>query len=250
MNWLISPSDFINCTTFLASFGWVSTSSQLIFLKAAFLLSSSHILFLFMVCTGHSINTCLADCIFCLYGHSGESNPGTFLKCKNFLRPIFSVLIYMIRALAALQRPLCSFNIFFVGFGQIACSFLPFFSLDQNSFHSLRVFWSIANLIAALVLPITCCSAVYPESYSLHFLFFLFALFYLVASLAATSASLFSLIFVWAGIQWGWIRMPLALRSSIHHMMFCMICGAEHLLGLSRACNDIWLSVKIWILEL
>lgn len=51
------------------------------------------------MCTWHSINMCLADCIPCLHGQSGELNPSTFLKCRNFLRPIFSVLICTIRAL-------------------------------------------------------------------------------------------------------------------------------------------------------
>ena len=145
LNWSTSPSDFINCAAFLASLSWVSISSELILPKAAFLLSSSYALFLFLVCARHSINTCLADYISRLHGHFGESNPGTFLKCRNFLRPIFSVLICAIRTLAALQKPLCNFNVFFVGFRPIACSSLPVFSLDQVFSHSPRVFSSNAT---------------------------------------------------------------------------------------------------------
>ncbi len=133
LNWSISSSNFINWAASLVNFGWVNMSSQLILPNAAFLLSTSHVLFLFPVYARHSTSTCLADCTPHLQGHSGESNPGTFLECSNFLRPIFSVLIWTTRALAALQRLLCIFSVCFVGFGQMACSSLPVFSLDQTS---------------------------------------------------------------------------------------------------------------------
>ncbi len=119
LNLSIGLRDIINCAAFLANFGWVIISPSLTFPKAAFLLSSSHVLFLSLVFAWHSVNTCFANCIPRLHGHSGELNPGTFLKCKNFLSPIFSVLILTIRALAALQKPLCNFSMFFVSFEQI-----------------------------------------------------------------------------------------------------------------------------------
>ena len=131
MNWSVSPRDFMNCAAFLANFGWVNISSQLIRLKATFLLSSSQILFLFRMCIRHSISTYLADCSPRLQGYSGDSTPGTFLECKNFWRPVFSVFICTTRALAALQSSLCVFSVFFVGLGQIACTSLPVFSFDQ-----------------------------------------------------------------------------------------------------------------------
>ena len=93
LNWSISPSDFMNWAAFLANLGRVSISSQHILPNAALLLSPSHVLFLFPVCIRHSTKRCFADCIPRLQGHSGESKPGTFRECKNFLRPIFSVLI-------------------------------------------------------------------------------------------------------------------------------------------------------------
>ena len=71
--------------SFLSKF-WLG---QLIVPKAAFLLSFSHALFLLLVCARHSINTYLVDCRLCMHGHSGMSNPGTFLECNNFLRPVF-----------------------------------------------------------------------------------------------------------------------------------------------------------------
>ena len=48
LNWSISPSDFMNCAAFLAYFGSVDISPHLP--KAASLLTSSHVLFLFPVC--------------------------------------------------------------------------------------------------------------------------------------------------------------------------------------------------------
>ena len=92
---------------------------------------SSHVLFFFLVCARHSVNTCLADCIPRLHGQSGESNPGTFLKCRNFLRPIFSVLICIIRALAALQRPLCNLASFLWVLGRLR-------AISCRSFHLTR----------------------------------------------------------------------------------------------------------------
>lgn len=151
----------------------VSYAENAWFRGAAFLLFSSHILLLFLVYARHSVSMCLADCTPRLHGYFGESNPGTFLKCKTFLRPIFSVPIYTTRALASLQRPLCNFSVVVVSFGQIACSSLPVFSFDQASSHSSRAICSNASLIVALAFPGTYLSAVYPESHSSHFPFFL-----------------------------------------------------------------------------
>lgn len=197
----------------------------------------------------HSTNTCLAGCSLLLKEHSGESNPDTFLKCRNFLRPILSILIWTTRALAALQRPLWIFNVYFVGFGQSACNFLPVFSLDQASSQRLRVFWSDANFIVTFSLPSLRFFTVYPESHLLHFPFLFFALLNPLASFATTSASSIPFLFWWAGIHWRWVSIPLALRSSICYVIACIICGAKHLLVLSKACSAAWLSVNIWILK-
>ena len=102
----------MNCAALLANFGWVNISSQLILPKAAFLLFSSQILLLFPVCVRHSVSTSLADCSPCLHGPSGDSNPGNFLNCRNFWKPIFSVLICTTRVLAALQSLLYIFSVF------------------------------------------------------------------------------------------------------------------------------------------
>lgn len=104
LNLSINLSDFINLISFLVNFGWVSIFSQFILLKITFFLSFSYILFFFLVCARYFVNKYLADCIPCLYGHSGKSNPSTFLRYRNFLKPIFSILIYTIRALATLQK--------------------------------------------------------------------------------------------------------------------------------------------------
>lgn len=181
----------MSCAAFLANLGWVSVSSQLILPQSAFLLSSSHIFFLFLMCIRHSISTCLADCAPCLHGHSADWNPSTFLECRNFLSPIFSVLICINRALAALQSPLCILSVFFVGVGQTVCNFLPVFWLDHIFSHSSKVFRSNASLMVAFVLPKTCSSAVYVESNFFYFPSFFFTLFHPVASLAATFASSF-----------------------------------------------------------
>ena len=132
LNWSISSSNFINWADFLVNFGWVNISSQLILPNAAFFLSTSHVLLFFLVYTRRSPSTCLADCTPRPQGNSGESNPGTFLECKNLLRLIFSVLIWTTRALAALQRLLCIFSVCFVGFRQMACSSLPVFFFDKT----------------------------------------------------------------------------------------------------------------------
>ncbi len=250
LNRLISPSDLLNEAAFLVNFGWVNISSQLILPIAAFLLSTFHVLFPFPVYACHSTSMCLADCTPCLQKHSGESNPGTFLECQNLLRPIFSVLIWTTKALAALQRSLYIFSVYFVDFGQMACSFLSVFLLDQTSSQRSRVFCSDASLIIHLAQSTSCFSTLCLKSYSLHFLFLLFALLHPVASLAAISASSLPLIFLWVGIHWRWISIPLALKSSICWVIVCMIYGAEHLLGLSRTCGAAWLFVKIWIPKL
>ncbi len=124
------------------------------------------------------------------------SNPGTFLECRNLLRLIFSVLIWTTRALAALLRLLCIFRVCFVGFGQMAFSFLPVFSLDQASSQRSRVFCSNASLMVALARLTSCFSAVCPKSHSLHFLFLFFAHLYPVASLSTISASSLPLMFL------------------------------------------------------
>ncbi len=62
LNWSISPSDFMNWAAFLTNFGLVSISSQLILPNATFLLSPSHIRFLFWVYKRHSTSRCFADC--------------------------------------------------------------------------------------------------------------------------------------------------------------------------------------------
>ncbi len=93
LNWSISPSDFINWATFLANSRQVSISSQHILPNAALLLSPFHVSFFFPVYIQHCTRKCFADCIHCLQEYSDESKPGTFCECKNFLRPIFFVLI-------------------------------------------------------------------------------------------------------------------------------------------------------------
>ena len=150
----------MNWAAFLTNFGLVSISSQLILPNATFLLSSSHIRFLFWVCKRHSTSRCFADCRPRLQGHSGESKPGTFLEWRNFLRPIFSVRIWTMSALAALPRPLCTSSVFFVGFGQIACSSLPVLSLVQAISHCSEALRSNASLTVARDLPSFCSSDV------------------------------------------------------------------------------------------
>lgn len=99
-----------------------------------------------------------------------NQNLALFLSVETFVRPNFSVLICTISALAALQRPLCTFNV------------LPVFSLDQAFSQSSNVFRSDASLMMSLALLSSCLSAIYLEPHSLHF-------FYPVASLAATYTS-------------------------------------------------------------
>lgn len=146
----------MNLAAFLASLGWVNISSQHILSNAAFLLASSHMLFLFSVHIRHSISRCCADCDPRLQGHSSESKAGNFLECRNFLRPIFSVLTGTIITLATLQRPLSILSIFFMGSGQIVRSSLPVFSLDQVIYHNSEVFCSSASLMVAGDLPSSC----------------------------------------------------------------------------------------------
>ena len=232
------------------NFGWVNIYSQFLFSNAAFLLSISHVLFLFPVYAWHSTSKCLTDYISRFQGHSGESNPGTFLEGKNLLRLIFPVLIWTIRMLAALQSLLCILSVFFIGFGQTAYSSLSVFSLFQTSSNCLKVFYSYDSLMVAFARPTSCFSDVCPKSYSLHSSFFLFDLLHPLASLATISASILAFMFLWAGIHWRWINIPLALKSSISYAIVCIICSAEQLLGLSRACIAALLSLKIWIPKL
>ena len=155
------------------------------------------------------------------------------------MNPIFSVLICTIRAMAALQRALCNFSVFFVGLRQIVWSSLLVFSLDQVSSYSPRVPCCNASLMVAFAVPSICLSAVYLKSSSFHLPLLLFALHHFFASLATTSASLFPFIFVWPDIHWRWIGVPLVLRSSIHYVIFCMICGAEYPLRFSKTCSAV-----------
>ena len=132
LNWSISPGDFINWAAFLANLGLINISSQPILPNATFLLSSSYIISLFRVCRRHSTSKCLADCIPLLQGHFGESKPGTFLKCRNFLRPIFSFLIWTMRALAALQRPYVSLVSSLWSLGRLHIALSPFSHLSRS----------------------------------------------------------------------------------------------------------------------
>ncbi len=232
------------------NFVWVNISSQLILSKAVFLLSTHHVPFFFPVYAKRSTSICLAEFTPRLQGYSEYSNHGTFLECRNLLRPIFSVLIWITRALAALQGSFCIFSVCFVGFAQIAYSSLPVFSFDQTFSQRSRVFCSNASLMVALARPTSCFSAVCPESHSLHFLFLLFALLHLMAFLAAISASSLPFMFLWAGIYWRWIGILLSLKSSICCVNVCIIYGAGYLLGFWRACSAAWLSVKIRIPKL
>ena len=201
----------------LANLGWVSISSQHILPNAAFLLSSSHVLFLFPTCMRHSISTWFADCIPRLQGHSGESKPRTFLEFRNFPRPIFSVLIWTISELAALQRPLCIFNTFLVGFGQMVRSSSRSSRLTRLS--------PIAQRCCALVLTwqwrVTCLGlSVLLCSRTSHLS--AFTLLYPVASFAAMCASSFPLISLWEGIQWKETGLPWALRVSRCSVVVCI----------------------------
>ena len=190
----------MNCIAFLANFGWINISSKLNVLKAIFLIFSSNIVFFLLICFRHSIKICLADCSPHWHRHSDESNSDTFPECRNFLRPIFSIFIYTIRALAALLKPLYSFSIFLVSLGQIVYNSLPVFSCDQASPYSSSIFCSSASLMVPPALSSICFSAVYPKSHSLYFLFFLLTLLHSVASLAATSTFLFLFISIYTGI--------------------------------------------------
>ena len=129
----------MNGAAFLANFGWVNISSQLILPKAAFLLSSSHVLFLFLVCARHSVSTNLADCILRLHGHSGEPHPSTFLECKNFFRPIFSVLICTSSAACSPLYPLA-----------YRCLLLPYLRSPQQRQLSFFIRWGPFYNSAAL----------------------------------------------------------------------------------------------------
>lgn len=140
MSWFINPSDFINYAAFLANFSWISISFQLIFLKTTLFFSFSHDLFLSLAYTWHLVNTCLVNCIHRLNGYSVNSNLGNFLKCKNFLKLIISILICIIMALVALQKLLFNFNISYIGIEQIVWNFLPVFSLGRVSSYSSKVF--------------------------------------------------------------------------------------------------------------
>lgn len=119
---------------FLASLGLVNISSRYILPNATFLLFFPHILFLFRVCR-HSISGCFADCSPRVQEHSGESKPGNFFECENFLRQNSFVPIGAMSALASLQRAFCTFNTSFVGFGRIMSSLHPVFPLAQTGPH-------------------------------------------------------------------------------------------------------------------
>lgn len=144
---------------------------------------------------------CLAYCSPHQHWQSSKSNSDTFLKCKNFLRLIFSILIYTIRMLAVLLKSLCIFSIFLVGLRQIVCCFLPVFTLDQAFLYSSSIFCSIGSLMIALAYFSIYLSVMYQEFHFLYFLLFIvFALLYLIAFLAAMSAFLFPFISMCADI--------------------------------------------------
>lgn len=125
---------------------------------------------------------------------SGESNLGTFLKYRYFLRPIFSIFIGIIRVFIALHIISYNFSIFFIDFVQIAYSFLMAFSLNQDFSLSSRVFCSNTSLIVAFVFLNTCFSIVYLEFYFFYFPFFLFAFLYPITFLAVRSTLSFLFI--------------------------------------------------------
>lgn len=120
----------MNWAAFLVSLWLINISSRHILPNATFLLFSSHILFLFRVCR-HSISGCFADCSPRLQEHSGESKPGSFFECENFLRQNSFVPIGAMSALASLQRAFCTFNTSFVGFGRIMSSLPRVFHLPR-----------------------------------------------------------------------------------------------------------------------
>lgn len=122
----------------------------------------------------HSVNICLADYIFCLHRQSGKSNPGTFLKYKNFLRLIFFIFIYIIRALTALQKFLYNPNIFFINFEQITYNFSLIFLPNQVFSYNPRAFCFNASLMLTFDFSNICFFTVYSKSHFFYFpVFFL-----------------------------------------------------------------------------
>lgn len=117
---------------------------------------------------------CLVNCSFCWYRYFSKSNLVTFLKCRNFLKLIFSALIYTIEVLVALLKFLFSFSIFLVSLEQIVCNFLSVFSYDQVSRYNSNISYSSTCLIIALNFSNRYLSAVYLKSHSLYFLFYFF----------------------------------------------------------------------------
>lgn len=132
--------------------------------------------FFFLVCIQHSTKRYLTDCILYLERHSGESNPDIFQKWKNFLMPIFSVFIWTISALAALERLLCIFSTCLIGFVQILRGFFSVFLFNRAISHCLKMFCSNAKLIIARDFSSFYFSILWPESNFFYFLFLLFSI--------------------------------------------------------------------------
>lgn len=109
MNCWINLSDFMSYAAFLANSGWLNITSQLILPKAAFFFQPPHVLFLSPVCVLHSISTCLSGCSPRLHEHSGESNLGIFLECKNFLRSVFPSSSILPRGASCFEKTLVYF---------------------------------------------------------------------------------------------------------------------------------------------
>lgn len=114
------------CAAFFAKF-WLGLKSppSLSFPKAAFLL---HIFLPYPipfsgVCSAFYQQRAWRIAVLVCMGIPKSQGLALSLNAKDFLRPIVAVIICTTKALAALRRPLCAFfTIFFVGFGQIACT--------------------------------------------------------------------------------------------------------------------------------
>lgn len=141
----------------------------------------------FPACMRYSINKCFVECI---HRHFGGPKLGFYLECRNFLRLRFSEL-------AALQKHLCIFDTFFVGFRQIVRNSLLVFSFWPRCFPLLRCVCSSANMTIACTSSRICPFAVNVEYYFFYFPFLRFAILYPVASFATISVSSFLFISWW-----------------------------------------------------
>ena len=96
-NWSRSPSDCMKLAAF-SSMPWlvknIFPAEMLSLPKVAFLLSFSHVSFLFLVKMGPCMSRSLAICGPRPHGQSGDSKHVTFLACWNFRSPIFSVHLH------------------------------------------------------------------------------------------------------------------------------------------------------------